>query len=62
MPVESAEFRQALGHCAAGVTVVTSKLDDGEIAGLTVTAFTSLSLPPPLVLICIDKRSRFTIV
>jgi flavin reductase (DIM6/NTAB) family NADH-FMN oxidoreductase RutF len=58
MPVDKAEFRRALGHFAAGVTVVTSKLDDGERAGITVTAFTSLSLEPPLVLICIDRRAR----
>ena len=58
MPVEKAEFRRALGHFAAGVTVVTSKLAGGELAGITVTAFTSLSLEPPLVLICIDRRAR----
>lgn len=58
MPVEKAEFRRALGHFAAGVTVVTSKLADGRLAGITVTAFTSLSLDPPLVLVCIDKRAR----
>ncbi len=58
MPVDKAEFRRALGHFAAGVTVVTSKFDDGQLGGITVTAFTSLSLEPPLVLICIDKRAR----
>jgi flavin reductase (DIM6/NTAB) family NADH-FMN oxidoreductase RutF len=58
MPVEKAEFRRALGHFAAGVTVVTSKLDDETLSGITVTAFSSLSLDPPLVLVCIDKRAR----
>ncbi len=58
MPVEKAEFRRALGHFAAGVSVVTSKFENGEIAGITVTAFSSLSLEPPLVLICIDRRAR----
>ncbi len=58
MPVEKAEFRRALGHFAAGVTVVTTKLATGDIAGITVTAFSSLSLEPPLVLICIDRRAR----
>jgi flavin reductase (DIM6/NTAB) family NADH-FMN oxidoreductase RutF len=58
MAVDQAEFRRALGHFAAGVTVVTAKLDDGSLAGITVTAFSSLSLVPPLVLICIDKRAR----
>jgi flavin reductase (DIM6/NTAB) family NADH-FMN oxidoreductase RutF len=58
MSVEKAEFRRALGHFASAVTVVTSKLADGQIVGITVTAFTSLSLEPPLVIVCIDKRAR----
>jgi flavin reductase (DIM6/NTAB) family NADH-FMN oxidoreductase RutF len=58
MPVEKAEFRQALGHFAAAVTVVTTVRDDDVPAGITVTAFSSLSLEPPLVLVCIDKRAR----
>lgn len=58
MPVDKAEFRRALGHFAAGVTVVTSRFDDGVITGITVTAFSSLSLEPPLVLVCIDKRAK----
>ena len=58
MVVERAEFRRALGHFAAGVNVVTTMLADSQPAGITVTAFTSLSLDPPLVLICIDKRAR----
>jgi flavin reductase (DIM6/NTAB) family NADH-FMN oxidoreductase RutF len=58
MPVEKAEFRQALGHFAASVTVVTLVRDDEVPAGITVTAFSSLSLEPPLVLVCIDKRAR----
>ena len=58
MPVEQAEFRQALGHFASAVTVVTATLKDSGPAGITVTAFSSLSLDPPLVLICIDKQAR----
>ena len=58
MPVDKSEFRRALGHFAAGVTVVTSKFDGEKIGGVTVTAFTSLSLEPPLVLVCIDKRAK----
>ncbi len=58
MPVEKAEFRQALGHFAAAVTVVTTAGEDGSPAGITVTAFSSLSLDPPLVLVCIDKRAK----
>ncbi len=58
MPVDKAEFRRALGHFAAGVTVVTAKDPTHKLGGITVTAFSSLSLEPPLVLICIDKRAR----
>jgi flavin reductase (DIM6/NTAB) family NADH-FMN oxidoreductase RutF len=58
MPVDKSEFRLAMGHFAAGVTVVTSRFADDKIAGITVTAFSSLSLVPPQVLVCIDKRAR----
>ena len=58
MPVEKAEFRRALGHFASAVTVVTAKLKTGHLAGITVTAFSSLSLEPPRVLICIDRQAR----
>lgn len=58
MPIDKADFRRALGHFAAAVTVVTTQRKDGEPVGITVTAFSSLSLEPPLVLICIDKRAK----
>ena len=57
MAVSHEEFRQALGRFASGVTVVTCKCDLGNPCGLTVSAFSSLSLEPPLVLICIDRRA-----
>ncbi|MGH7829711.1 MAG: flavin reductase family protein [Candidatus Binatia bacterium] len=44
-----------MGHFATGVTIVTTKNGAGTAFGLTANAFTSLSLNPPLVLICIDK-------
>ena len=47
-------LRDALGCFATGVTVVTC-LRDGEPAGLTVNSFTSVSLEPPLLLVCIRK-------
>ena len=49
--IETARFRQVLGHFCSGVAVVTA-MTDGEPAGLTVQSFTSLSLDPPLVLFC----------
>jgi flavin reductase (DIM6/NTAB) family NADH-FMN oxidoreductase RutF len=57
MTVSKDEFRRALGHFASSVTVVTCRSEDGRPLGITVSAFSSLSLDPPLVLICIDKRA-----
>lgn len=54
---EAAELRLAAGHFATGVTVVTTRDEDGESYGLTVNAITSLSLEPPLFLICVDKTT-----
>lgn len=57
MAINPDEFRRALGHFAAGVTVVTACGKENQPAGITVTAFSSLSLDPPLVLVCIDRRA-----
>jgi flavin reductase (DIM6/NTAB) family NADH-FMN oxidoreductase RutF len=58
MPIDTQEFRRVLGHFAAGVTIITTVGDDGKPYGLTATAFTSVSLEPPLVLVCVDKRAE----
>jgi flavin reductase (DIM6/NTAB) family NADH-FMN oxidoreductase RutF len=58
MPIDQQEFRRVLGHFAAGVTVVTTVGDDGKPYGLTATAFTAVSLEPPLVLVCVDKSAE----
>jgi flavin reductase (DIM6/NTAB) family NADH-FMN oxidoreductase RutF len=55
--VSAAEFRQAMGYFATGVTVVTSVAADGTPVGTTANAVTSLSLDPPLVLVCFDLAS-----
>lgn len=57
MPVDDASFRLALSQFATGVTVVLTRDAAGAPAGLTVNAFTSVSLVPPLVLVCVDIRS-----
>jgi len=57
MGVSKEEFRNALGRFASGVTIVTAKGTDGQPFGITVSAFSSVSLEPPLVLVCIDKRA-----
>ena len=50
-------FRKALGSFLTGVTVVATLQEDGEPRGFTANSFTSVSLDPPLVLICIAKTA-----
>lgn len=57
MPVDPMEFRRALGCFATGVTVITAMDDAGNPRGLTANAFSSLSLEPTLILVCVDHRS-----
>ena len=57
MSVTPDEFRSVLGRFPSGVTVVTTKTGDGSDQGMTVSAFCSVSLEPPLVLICIEKNA-----
>ena len=56
--IDKIEFRNAMGHFVSGVTVVTVLDGQGGIGGLTANAFSSLSLDPPLVLICLDTLSQ----
>ena len=55
--VQARDFRDVLGAFPTGVTVVTARGASGP-AGLTTNAFSSLSLDPPLVLVCFDNASR----
>jgi len=57
MSISREEFRTALGRFASGVTVVTTIDKEGRWHGITVSAFCSVSLEPPLILICIDKTT-----
>jgi flavin reductase (DIM6/NTAB) family NADH-FMN oxidoreductase RutF len=52
------EFRRVLGHFATGVTIVTTCDAEQRPTGLTASAFSSVSLDPPLVLICVDHKSQ----
>lgn len=52
----SLDFRRIMGHFVTGITVVTSVKADGQTYGITVNSFTSVSLEPLLVLICLDNR------
>jgi flavin reductase (DIM6/NTAB) family NADH-FMN oxidoreductase RutF len=57
MSTEQDFFRQVMGHFPTGVTIVTARSSEG-LAGLTVNSFASVSLDPPLVLVCIDLKSH----
>ena len=57
MPIDDAQFKLAMSHFASGVTVVTTE-HDGRAYGMTVASFASLSLHPPLVLVCIEKNVK----
>lgn len=57
MPITSDEFRAALTRFPSGITVVTSRAAEGDFHGITVSAFCSVSLEPPLVLVCIEKTT-----
>lgn len=52
------EFRAALGRFASGVIVVTVPKSGDEVHGMTASAFCSVSLQPPLVLVCIDHLAE----
>ena len=52
------EFRTVLSHFAAGVTVITTRDAGGQRLGFTATAFSSVSLDPPLVLFCVTAGGR----
>ncbi len=55
MALDAREIRNVMGHFTTGVTVITTKDITGKPFGLTVNSFTSLSLNPPLVVVCVDK-------
>ena len=57
-PVTGADLRQAMSACASGVAVITTS-DGGSVRAMTATSLTSVSLSPPLVLICIQDHSSF---
>ena len=56
--INADDFRLVLSHFATGVTIVTTRDADLRPTGLTASAFSSVSLDPPLVLICVDHKSQ----
>jgi flavin reductase (DIM6/NTAB) family NADH-FMN oxidoreductase RutF len=55
--IDSDTFRSVLGRFASGVTIVTARDDAGTDHGMTVSAFCSLSLDPPMILLCVDHTA-----
>jgi len=58
MAIDPAELRKVMGCFATGVTVITTRDQSGQPYGLTANAVTSLSLAPPLLLICVDRKAE----
>jgi flavin reductase (DIM6/NTAB) family NADH-FMN oxidoreductase RutF len=56
--LDAQQLRQAYSRLAAGTSVVTMIAPDGTKIGLTVSAVTSVSIEPPLMLVCINSKSR----
>lgn len=56
-PIDALLWREAMGGFLTGVTAVTT-LSEGRIAGAAVNAFSAVSMEPPLLLVCLDRRSR----
>ena len=54
MLIDSVQFRSTLAQWASGVTVVTTA-HEGLLYGMTASSFSSVSLTPPLILVCIAK-------
>lgn len=50
-------FRQVMGHFTTGVAVVTSRTPEGHPCGMTANSLASVSLRPPLVLVCVNREA-----
>ena len=61
MSIDADLFRSVLGRFATGVTIVTVRDPDGRDHGMTVSAFSSLSLEPPLVQVCIGNDATMAL-
>ena len=57
-PITSLDFRRALGQFATGITVVTAESAPGRVHGMTANSFTSVSLEPPLISVCVAERAH----
>ena len=55
---DTKELRRVLGNFATGVTIITTRDSAGNFYGLTANSYTSVSLVPPLVLVCVDRKAE----
>lgn len=55
--INAEQFKAAMRQFASGITVLSWNTEQGDPQGITVSAFSSLSLDPPLVLFCIDRNA-----
>jgi flavin reductase (DIM6/NTAB) family NADH-FMN oxidoreductase RutF len=56
--IEKQQFRRICGKFASGITIATVLDSEGACHGMTANSFTSVSMTPPLVLVCVDHRTR----
>jgi len=54
--IDTSTFRRLLGRFASGIAIITARDGDRDV-GMTVSAFCSVSLSPPLVLVCVDSKA-----
>ena len=54
--VDPSQFRHLLGRFATGVTVLTARTPAGQPIGMTASSIASVSLEPPLLLVCVDRQ------
>ena len=60
MQIDGEAFRDVMGRFATGISVITTLEDDGAPAGITVSAMSSVSLDPPLVMVALARKRFIT--
>ena len=58
MPLDEARFRHTMGQLVTGVTIVTARVPRGRAVGITASSVTSLSLDPPMLLVCVGRDAE----
>jgi flavin reductase (DIM6/NTAB) family NADH-FMN oxidoreductase RutF len=56
-PIDAQTFKEVMSRWASGITVITCRGDEG-VHGMTASSFCSVSLKPPLMLVCVDRQTR----